>query len=149
MQLTIAVTPHVLVPVALAAAHGTTDFELGVQRLWPETLPVTPFFLAASTVHFSRDVGAFASLALHATLMCGATSGHIDLMVDLFSAYFCIVHTPMHYTRHINRLRFPVLFTCLFGMGLIVLALPTEVTITDWMQQLVIAHVVCDEIGYD
>lgn len=153
MQFTFHVT-DTLIPLALAAAHGTTDFELGLRRLWPYAAAAvfpapwtTPFFLTASALHFSHDVGHFGSVALHASWMFGAVTGYADVMVDCFAAFFCLVHTPLHYRRHMHQLRFPLGATVLLAVAIASTSLPDTITVTEPMQQLIIAHVVCDELN--
>ena len=146
-------TPLV-VPLLLASMHGTTDFAKPAHRLapyaalvcWPAALPVTPVFVCASVVHFRHDVGVRTSVAMHAAFVLGAAAGRDDAAFALFAAYFCLVHTPMHYWRHRGAWRYPVVATALCALCLAACQpLPHEVVLTDWMQRLVVAHIACDE----
>ena len=149
---------HVLVPVALAAMHGTTDFSNPPHRLlpyvsilwWPDALPVTPLFMCASLVHFGRDVGVWNSCAMHAAFVLGAIFGLEDKTFAAFSVYFCLVHTPLHYRRHLDAWRYPLVSTMFCALLLLgIQPLPQEIVLTEWMQRLVIAHIVCDELSLD
>lgn len=145
---------QMLVPVALAAMHGTTDFANPPHRLspyvtilwWPEILPVTPLFLCASVVHFARDVGARSSCAMHGAFVLAALFGLQDGAFAAFAAYFCLVHTPLHYQRHLAAWRYPFVATVLCALALsCVQELPQEVILTEWLQRVVIGHILCDE----
>lgn len=146
-------TPMVA-PVALATMHGTTDLAYPLHRLlpyasivwWPERIPVTPLFLCASIVHFGRDVGVRSSCAMHLLFVLGAVLGLEDQAFAVFSAYFCFIHTPLHYLRHLTAWRYPFVATALCAVVILCTdPLPQEVVLTEWMQRLVLAHIVCDE----
>ena len=150
----IVVHTSMLTPVALAAMHGTTDFAYPPYRLlpymsilwWPELVPVTPVFLCASTVHFGRDVGGWNSGVMHGLFVLGAILGLEDEAFATFLFYFCVVHTPLHYQRHLAAWRYPLAATMLCALVLLCIRpLPQELVLTEWMQRLVIAHIVCDE----
>ena len=139
---------------ALAAMHGTTDFAsppvtltpyIGLV-LWPASISVTPFFLCASIVHFGRDIGVRGSLGLHGALVLAGLTYHQDEAFAAFVAYFCAVHTPLHYLRHAHAWRFPLVATLLCALLLQCLQpLPTEIVLSEWMQRLVVAHILSDE----
>lgn len=142
-------------PVALAAMHGTTDFARPIHRLlpygfvvwWPESIPITPVFLCASMMHFRHDVGGLASFSMHTLFVLGAVIGLEDSIFQLFAAYFCLVHTPLHYIRHRRMWRYPVAATLLCALAIAAYQpLPQEVVLTEWMQRLIVAHIVCDEV---
>jgi len=143
-----------LAPVVLAAMHGTTDFAYPLYRLlpyvsilwWPDALPVTPLFLCGSIVHFGRDVGKCNSCTMHLMFILSLVFGLEDEAFAAFSVYFCLVHTPLHYRRHLDVWRYPLVATTLCALVLLCIQpLPQEVVLTEWMQRLVIAHIVCDE----
>ncbi len=151
MQLTIHTS--VAVPVALASIHGTTDFSLPKHYLlpytlllyFPENVPITCAFLSASIIHFKRDIGFVSSLTFHFILCLLAIIHLEDLAFNLFAIYFCLIHTPLHYYRHKHSLKYPMVFTLLFGPFLVITDIPSEICLTEWMQRLIIAHIVCDE----
>lgn len=142
------------VPVALASMHGTTDFSLPKHCLlpytlllyFPENVPITPVFLCASIIHFHRDIGLQKSIIFHIILCLLAAINMKDLSFDLFSVYFCLIHTPLHYYRHQNSLVYPIIFTFVCGFILTIVDVPGDILLTEWMQRLVIAHIICDEI---
>ena len=155
-------------PVAMAAMHGTTDLALPPSRLypyalllwWPDgILAVTPAFLAASTLHFSHDIGAKNSVAMHACFLLLLLFGAEDLAFSLFAIYFCAVHTPMHYIRCSTSRCWgkgrqwwqpPAYASAICGVALLTICPPPEtLEFTEWMQRLVIAHIVCDELNGD
>lgn len=161
-------TPFTL-PIALAAMHGTTDLAKPLHRLlpygafvwWPEAIPVTPVFVCASVIHFARDVGGVVSFIMHCLFVVGAALDLEDDVFNLFALYFCFVHTPMHYARHFDTWRYPLVATLLCGIGFVVYQQfqtvfqsvfhlppyqPYEFVLTEWMQRLVIAHIACDEL---
>ncbi len=146
---------QLIAPVALAAMHGTTDFAKPIHRLlpysailyWPECLPVTPIFLCASMIHFGRDVGGLASFSMHTLFVLGAILGLEDAVFHAFAAYFCLVHTPIHYVRHRSSWRYPLVATLICALAVAMhQPLPEEIVLTDWMQRLIVAHIVCDEL---
>lgn len=142
--------------------HGTTDFSLPPHRLlpyasllwWPGAIPVTPLFLCASTLHFSRDVGTRLSGLMHAFFVTLALLGQSDVAFLVFSAYFCIVHTPLHYARVLQDKRpltTPLAASAMLGLFMTVYAtshqpLPHQIVLGDWMQKLVISHVACESV---
>lgn len=147
-------------PVALAAMHGTTDFAKPIHRLlpygaivwWPEVLPITPIFLCASMIHFGRDVGGLASFSMHTLFVIGAVIGLEDAVFHVFAVYFCLVHTPLHYMRHRSSWKYPLAATLMCALALVLYQLlyqsiPEEVVLTDWVQRLIVAHIVCDEFS--
>lgn len=151
MQLTIHTS--FAVPVALASIHGTTDFSLPKHYLlpytlllyFPENVPITCAFLSASIIHFKRDIGFVPSLTFH-SILCSLAVIHLeDLAFNFFAIYFCLIHTPLHYYRHQHSLRYPIIFTLLLIPILLITDVPSEIHLTEWMQRLIIAHVVCDE----
>ena len=146
---------HFAAPVALAAMHGTTDFAKPIHRLlpygaivwWPEALPITPIFVCASILHFGRDVGGLPSFGMHTLFVIGAILGTEDAVFNAFAAYFCLVHTPLHYMRHRQAWRYPLAATLVCALLLAVFQPPPdEIVLTDLMQRLVVAHIVCDEL---
>lgn len=151
----IVVHSPLIAPVALAAMHGTTDLALPPHRLapyalslfWPSVVPVSGAFIAASAVHFARDVGWGASVFVHAVFVAGAMCGHADDVFVLFALYFCLVHTPMHYARHAHAWVWPLLCTALCAAALCVFDMGHTLVFEDWMQRIVVAHIVCDEMG--
>lgn len=134
--------------------HGTTDFAYPPHRLlpyvsilwWPEMIPVTPLFLCTSVVHFGRDVGLWNSCAMHIGFVL-ATILHLEEgAFAAFTAYFCLIHTPLHYLRHLAAWRYPFVATMVCVIVLLCTdPLPQEVVLTEWMQRLIIAHIACDE----
>lgn len=148
-----------LLPLALASAHAATDFAKPPVALcpyllivaWPHAVPVTPVFFAASAVHFGRDVGAEGSVKLHALWMLVAAVD-ADAAFLLFEMYYCGVHAPLHCTRHARHWRLPLAggLLCLLAFAVAVLGLgwtPRDtLAIEEWMQRLVVAHVLCEEM---
>ena len=146
-----------VVPVALAAMHGTTDFAYPAPRLapyvlllcWPAFVPITPAFLVASAVHFAHDVGVRASCGMHAAFVASAALHRVDEAFVAFAIYFCVVHTPLHYARHLRDWRYPCVATALCAAALACLShfqcALDAVVLDEWMERLVIAHVLCDE----
>lgn len=144
-----------LAPVVLASMHGTTDFSkpitqllpYGALVLWPDAIPVTPIFVCASVAHFRHDVGIVMSVVLHTLFVLGAILGIEDQAFSLFAAYFCLVHTPLHYVRHRDAWRYPAVATAVCALALAAYQpFPQELVLTEWMQRLVVAHIVCDEV---
>ena len=147
-------SPLVL-PLAIASTHGLTDFDrpahlypYALMLWWPNEIPVTPVFALASMAHFSRDVGAWPSVALHA-LVGAVAAVNQDEAFFAISLYYCFVHAPLHCVRHQWALRFVAA-----GVALVTLACAIhawtpsgELVIEEWMQKLVVAHVLCDELG--
>jgi hypothetical protein len=155
----IVVHTHALFPLALASAHAATDFSRPLPALspylmlvaWPSTVPVTPLFFAASVVHFGRDVGTTTSLLLH-IVWCVVASVDTDVSFSLFTLYYCGVHAPAHCMRHARDWPFVLAAMALCAAVFATLTgdldwtQTSTVVIEEWMQRLVIAHVLCDEL---
>lgn len=154
------VETQALFPLALASAHAATDFAKPPLMLtpyllllaWPSEVPVTAAFFAASIVHFRRDVGTEASVYMHMVwLAMAAFDGGAAFLV--FTIYYCSVHAPMHCARHACHWRLPVAaaLLCLLAFAVATLALgwtaPSSLAVEEWMQRLVVAHVMCDELA--
>lgn len=154
------VETHALFPLALASAHAATDFAKPPLVLtpyllllaWPPAVPVTPAFFVASIVHFGRDVGTEASVYMHVVwLAMAAFDGETAFLV--FTIYYCSVHAPLHCARHACDWRLPTAAAvlCLLAFAVATLAggwtPPASLAVEEWMQRLVVAHVMCDELA--
>lgn len=160
LAMQLVVHTQALLPLALASAHAATDFAKPPLALapyllllvWPPAVPVTPVFFAASVVHFGRDVGAEGSVKLHALWMLVAAVD-VDAAFLLFEMYYSGVHAPLHCARHARHWRLPAAAALLCALTFAAAALtvgwtpPASVALEEWMQRLVVAHVVCDEMG--
>lgn len=148
------VQTHALFPLALASAHAATDFAKPPRMLapylllvaWPPAVPVTPAFFAASVVHFGRDVGGEASVYMHAIwLLVAAFDAETAFL--MFTLYYCAVHAPLHCARQACHWRLPAAAALLCAAVFSVTTPPPTLSIEDWMQRLVVAHVACEELG--
>ena len=154
------VETHALLPLALASAHAATDFAKPPLTLapylllvvWPPVVPVTPAFFAASIVHFGHDVGAEASVYMH-TIWIVVAAVDAEAAFLMFTLYYCVVHAPLHCARHSCHWRLPAAaaLLCLLAFAAATFAIgwtpPNSLAVEEWMQRLVVAHVVCDELG--
>ncbi len=83
---------------------------------------------------------------MHFALVLGAFFGLENPAFAAFAVYFCLIHTPLHYRRHLAAWRYPLAATVLCAFALLCIQpLPHELVLTEWMQRLVIAHILCDE----
>ena len=152
------VTHHV-VPIVLASAHGLRDLARPLAHLWPYALvPVllppaaaTPAFLAASVIHFARDVGTPGSVLLHVTWGALALAGMEEAAWTLFALYYCGVHALPR--RALPSAALLALRLLLVGALLLTTitpspAAPNALHVGPTLQLLVVAHVVRDEADH-
>lgn len=159
-----------LLPVPPAASalllassfHGLADVEHLVaqrpQRLYPYLFTVapmpsgavTPTFLAASVVHFSNDVGMVLSALLHAALVVLAAARLHTIAWALLNAYMCAVHVPLHLRRYVasGRDRRILWLSAAAFLPLSALARDTTFVVHEWMQKMVVAHVMVDHSSH-
>jgi hypothetical protein len=116
--------------------------------LLPEVV-VTPFFLLLSLAHFSADVGLALSLALHwATLLATAGFGR-QRGAQLMFLYLAFVHTPLHYTRAVQRGRVFGLVCSFVATVAVFVALRGKQTacLGEWRQKAIIAHILNEALS--
>ena len=132
------------------STHGLTDACYPPRALWPYAaaacLPpwaVTPAFAVASVAHFARDVGAYGSVVLHATLVVLARD-HRVLASTLGCLYYVAVHVPNHLQRQWRRT--PLARAALVGaMALLPWTHGVRaVTVPHWAQRVVVGHAVVE-----
>ena len=149
---------HSMLPLVLASTHAMTDFHKPTVHLspyvlliaWPSTIPISAVFFISSVVHFGRDIGIQLSVQMH-ILWCIVAAIDVDLSFQLFTLYYCGFHAPTHCLRNMHRLKFVCAATllCLFVWFAVISNLhaePSTIVIEEWMQRLVVAHVLSDEI---
>lgn len=152
---------HMPVPIRAAipwiAPHGFTDFDT---RVWipayvGASLPmpswcVTGVFCVASLLHLAADVGPRWSVALHGAVAAIAAVWDRNAAFYTMVAYLACVHTPAHYTRCFRHGRRRGLCAAFVGtIGSVGVHARWLVrggawTLTDWMQRVAIAHIVCE-----
>lgn len=151
--------------LAVVGFHGLTDFARG-----PALLPfyvaaavappvmVTPVFLFASLYHFGRDFASIttysahageSTILLHASWLAVGMFGGIDLAAAAALFYMSIFHVPLHFFRQwVIGNKVAVVWTLFATLVATAVALVVEPMITvevpEWVQRLVIAHVMTD-----
>ena len=144
--------------IAGASAHAVTDFGRGWWILLPYALSffftyfnsygVTLFFLLASWLHFSRDVGGIMSLRLHFTFLVLTALRRESLAWFIFALYFCGLHAPLHMWRKrddLDGLSMPIIYS-LAGILFLLSKNLSSFIVTDNMQKIIVAHVAVDEL---
>jgi hypothetical protein len=120
---------------------------LGAAML-PEVV-VTPCFMLLSLAHFSADVGLALSLALHwAALLATAGFGR-QRGAQIIFFYLALFHTPLHYTRAVQRGRVLGL-VCSFMVSVAVFAAlrgKQTVCVGEWRQKMIIAHILNEALS--
>ena len=145
----ITITRHVA-PILVASIHGLTDLQRPLPALWPYAVvpcvpreAAFPLFFVASTRHFARDVGIRCSVALHVLWVLLFAANMEGVAWDLFAMFYCGVHALLHTVRT----RSVVVRRLLFLGALLAPASPSSIVVSPAMQLLVVAHVVCEEVG--
>lgn len=128
------------------SAHGLTDLAhgnatqlvpyLGVLFPVPTDL-VTPIFVATSVWHFAKDTNLQNSVFLHSGFVLAHVFGLDAFAWIILSLYMCLIHVP----RHLSRAT-PEAALLAVLVGLILSQVPVHtLTVTDWMQKIVMAHI--------
>jgi phosphotransferase system glucose/maltose/N-acetylglucosamine-specific IIC component len=159
---TLAVPSPILAVVGL---HGLTDFARGpallpfyVASLALPPVMISPMFIVASLFHFGRDFASIpisstyageSTLLLHASWLAVGWLGGIDLAAAAALFYMYIFHVPLHYFRQwVIGNRRVVIWSLFVTVVAIITGLVVEpmiaVEVPEWMQRLVIAHVMTD-----
>lgn len=153
------VLPAVAKPAcAFVALHGLTDFDRPI-RTWSVCYGATllmhppylmPLFVAASTVHFSKDVGFRTSVLMHVCFLLSFTDllSYNTAMCGLF-LYMCVVHVPLHYSRKLREgLSMGVCIALVTSIAAattnLVFQDPVVLSWNDWTERLVVGHILCE-----
>lgn len=156
----VVILPAVAKPAcAFVALHGLTDFDHPPRRwgacyastllMHPPTL--RPLFVAASTIHFSHDVGWSASVVLHTMFLFLASTVSYDLAVRVLGLYMCVVHVPRHYhtrwrsKRWSRGLCVALVATLVAAFTDLVFRDPVALPWNEWTERLVVGHILCEE----
>ena len=140
--------------IAIVAAHGFSDIDSLVwvpvyALLLLVPLPsrmVTCVFCLASAFHFSEDVGAWGSAAVHCAAFAITKAKGKNSGFKFMSMYLFYVHTPLHVMRLVKKSR-------RLGCGALLLACflgymhpspPEKLALSDTLQKLVIAHILVE-----
>ena len=151
------VTPLARYALAIVAAHGATDLDRPIEAVctyltWA-LMPIpsratTWLFSALSIVHFADDGTPVFSVLVHAAVAAVGVLHGKQAAFTAMLAYLAMVHTPRHYGRCARRGRHIALRVAAAATAAALVATawkkPTTLTLTDLMQRIVIAHVVCE-----
>ena len=151
--------------LAVVGFHGLTDFARGpalipfyVASLALPPVMISPIFIVASLYHFGRDFASIptysahageSTILLHASWLAVGWLGSIDLAAVAALFYMTIFHVPLHYFRQwVIGNREAVVWTLFATILAAIVSLVAEPMITvevpEWVQRLVIAHVMTD-----
>lgn len=151
--------------VCIVAAHGLTDlnsfsclptYAASVLMPLPSTA-VTAVFCSASFVHLRNDIGGtLTTLLVHASALLVAVRSSSHAAFRLMMVYLVFLHTPQHYVRVIRHSRRR---PC-SQRGLLAAAIATvwslffvtldgRFYLTDMMQRVATAHILCTELQAD
>lgn len=147
---------HLRGAIAVIGTHGLTDLD-SKRFVAPYAIclgaPVpsevlTPLFCAASIAHFSEDSSFAGSVLLHlAVLVIGLCCGQ-QVAFEAMCTYLACVHVPAHYVRCVARRRGRGVVLALCATAMAILQCNqlecTPLVLEDWMQRIVIAHVVTE-----
>ena len=150
------VPAYVAAPVLLASCHGLSDLARPIGTLgWYALplvvspalrLPTTCLFVAASVVHFARDVDMVVSVVLHAALVALSVTARTRAVAwPLFAVYYTCVHSRLQmqqwYEAAPRQAALALLVGCVVGCSW-----PSNavLAVTDRMQALVCAHILTE-----
>lgn len=151
--------------LAVVGLHGLTDFARGPALLpfyiASFTLPpvmISPIFIFTSLCHFGRDFASIttysahaseSTILLHASWLAVGMFGGIDAAAAAALFYMSIFHVPLHFFRQwMIGNKVVVVWTMFATLVAAVVGVVAEPMITievpEWVQRLVIAHVLTD-----
>lgn len=137
-----------------ASCHAFTDVYYPVRKLCPygllflyKTLPpdaITVMFAMASVHHFGLDVGWKNSVLLH-TVLALLAFYRFRIASTAMAMYYLFVHVPKHVVSTWNASRHAAAI-CIATVSVCGAFLPEPRTfsLNEWMQTLVVAHVLCN-----
>ena len=137
--------------VALAAStHALSDVS-SPQNLWPYFIVPIPLpyhmstilFSLTSVLHFGYDIGLHSSILLHATTYL-MSNINFDLACTMMCVYYIFVHCPLQLRRvYYSSIKLFAMIVVSFALILpFTMRLKPDMYINEWMQRLVVAHVI-------
>ena len=137
-------------PIIIGSMHGLSDAYARRGLLSYAFVPlarcmhpdiVSSLFFASSVTHFSKDVGVFASLAMHAFWVACAYLQRWNVAWLSFCIFYCGYHVPMHLLDCCRQRQWLAPAACVAAS--LYPHFPQTLSVGRMEQAIVVSHILC------